>query len=404
LIKDMNSSTANIRNESLAVLGTRAEQEFRSRHSRLPDFLVAAPGRVNLIGEHIDYNDGCVLPMAVERYVVIAAAPSNDDSQTATIFSGNLGDSTTVNLNGDLKPKPNGWAGYVEGVISGFNELGIEIPSFDAVIQSSIPMGGGLSSSAALEVATATLLESLTKNFLEPAQKALLCQRAEHRFAGVPCGIMDQFSSVFGKPDELMLLDCRSQEIQSIPFAADDVTVLITNSNVQHALASGEYAERRKQCGSALAKLTQSTWRDVTMDDLESGRGELSATEYCRARHVVSEIRRTTETAKAFRENDWTRIGELMYASHKSLQEDFEVSCDELDVLVALAQKIGRDGGVIGSRMTGGGFGGSTVSLVNNEKLDSVMDALTSQYESTTGITPHCFSSRPARGAHVIKG
>jgi galactokinase len=368
--------------------------------------LVAAPGRVNLIGEHIDYNDGFVLPLALERYVVIASAPQEKEFLPALIrlHSTNYAESETIRLDQSIQPGRQGWVSYVEGVLAGFIELGENIPAFDAVIGSTVPLGGGLSSSAALEVATATLLEQVTGRKLALREKALLCQKAEHQFAGVPCGIMDQFSSVFGQADELMLIDCRSQKIETVPFDSSDISVLITNSNVKHELTGGEYAVRRSQCDSALDKLDQTTWRDVTVSDLEQRRAALTDAEFRRARHVVSEINRTIEAANAFRNSDWDTAGRLMYASHDSLRDDYEVSCRELDKLVEIASTLGRQGGVIGSRMTGGGFGGCTVSLVHNEQLEAVIDTLTTQYESTTGIRPHCFSSRPARGAHVIRG
>lgn len=390
--------------ESLLDLAGRAEQEFRSKFSRVPSDIVAAPGRVNLIGEHIDYNDGFVLPMAVNRYVVIAGAPKIDQAHLdATIYSVNVQATASVKLNGVLEPSANGWVSYVEGVIAGFIDSGTTIPAFDAVVLSSVPIGGGLSSSAALEVALATTLESITGIQLDSTEKALLCQRAEHRFAGVPCGIMDQFSSLFGKPGELMLLDCRSQQIQPVPFDDQEVTILVTNSNVKHELTGGEYAERRAQCDSALRKLSWRTWRDVTMNDLESKRSSLSSVEYRRARHVVSEIQRTIAAAQAFQVHEWGQIGQLMYASHASLRDDYEVSCPELDELVVIAREIGEAGGVFGARMTGGGFGGCTVALVKSVCVEAITESLASRYEARTGVKPHCFASRPARGAHVLR-
>jgi galactokinase len=359
---------------------------------------------VNLIGEHIDYNDGFVLPMAIDRYVVIAAAPVEGSRNTSNCYSIALRDSAEIPLAASSAPTTSGWARYVEGVIAGFAEQGLEIPAFNAVIGSAVPFGGGLSSSAALEVATATLLEGLTGHAFSSKEKAILCQHAEHRFAGVPCGIMDQFSSVFGITNELMLIDCRTQEVAAVPFDAKDISVLITNSNVKHELNGGEYAERRSQCDAALAKLGKPSWRDVSIDDLTAQDVDLSKAELRRARHVVSEIDRTLRAADAFRDGDWDLAGQSMYASHESLRDDFEVSCDELDLLVEIAREIGIDGGLIGSRMTGGGFGGCTVSLVKNAQLDSVVKQLSSRYESATGIKPHIFSSRPGRGAHVLTG
>ncbi len=294
-----------------------------------------------MIGEHIDYNDGFVLPMAIERYVAIAASPGEDADNpgpAANIYSVNLDEDVQLALGEPGEPGTPTWSSYVEGVLAGFMERGQAIPSFDAVISSNVPLGGGLSSSAALEVATATLLEAMLGQVLPPVDKALLCQRAEHRFAGVPCGIMDQFSSVFGENDALILLDCRSQEIESVPFLSNDVSVLITNSNVKHELTGGEYAQRRAQCDAALKKLDIASWRDVTREHLEACRDRLEEVEYRRARHVVSEIERTTKAAEAFRAGQWEAAGELMYQSHSSLRDDYEVSCEELDLLVDLAR------------------------------------------------------------------
>ncbi len=388
---------------SLASLHQSVEKTFLERFGRRPSVVVAAPGRVNLIGEHIDYNDGFVLPLALDRYILIAADAELGRAIDSPIrlYSQNFHDTETIATNRPLRPGRTGWVSYVEGVIAGFVELGDQVPTFDAVIGSTVPLGGGLSSSAALEVATATLMEQLTGRALEPIQKALLCQQAEHHFAGVPCGIMDQFSSVFGQPDQLMLIDCRSQQVENVPFDDDDISVLITNTNVKHELTGGEYASRRRECESALRCIGKASWRDVSIDDVNAKRNELSNVEFCRARHVVSEIDRTINAAQAFRNSDWLAAGRLMYASHDSLRDDFEVSCDELDVLVELASDIGVDGGMIGSRMTGGGFGGCSVSLVRNENLESVTQTLISQYESATGIKPNCFSCRPSLGAHV---
>ena len=399
------ATSENLATDQLAHLQRRVAQEFQSRFSREPIVVVAAPGRVNLIGEHIDYNDGFVLPMAIERYVVIAAAPVIDSGRDdATVYSMDLQETAQIPLGQSSAPTIAGWGKYLEGVVSGVSGLGVAMPPFEAVIGSNVPHGGGLSSSAALEVATATLLEALTGKSLELIDKAKLCQRAEHVFAGVPCGIMDQFSSVFGQANQLMLIDCRSEQHQAVPFNANGISVLITNSNVKHELTGGEYAQRRAECDSALAKLNQTTWRDVSQQDVHSAREMLLDNEFRRARHIVSEIGRTTEAAEAFRASDWDTVGNLMYASHDSLRDDFEVSCEELDVLVEIARKLGNQRGVIGSRMTGGGFGGSTVSLVQNEHLSSIIETLLSQYESATGTTASCFSSRPALGAHVIKG
>lgn len=403
-LTDLSHPTSLLAAEQFIKLRQHVESEFRSRFGREPSVVAAAPGRVNLIGEHIDYNNGFVLPMAIERYVIVAADFCSDSSREyATFYSSSLKESTDIPISGSFGPTCSGWGRYIEGVIAGFVSGGHNVSALEAVIGSNVPSGGGLSSSAALEVATATMLEGMTGHQLEASEKALLCQRAEHEFAGMPCGIMDQFSSVFGMPGELMLLDCMSQEIQTVPFREEDISVLITNSNIKHELTGGEYAERRRQCESALKKLGVPSWRDVTLVDLDSARGRLTDDEFACGRHVVTEIARTLDAAEAFAKSQWESVGELMYSSHESLRKDFQVSCDELDVLVRINREIGAEGGVYGSRMTGGGFGGCIVTLVHSDCASAVREKILTQYENETGVQGSSFVSRPALGAHLIK-
>jgi galactokinase len=237
---------------------------------------------------------------------------------------------------------------------------------------------------------------------LKPIEKALLCQEAEHKYAGVPCGIMDQFSSTLCRRDHLMLLDCRSQEVEHVPFTASDISVLITNSNVKHELTGGEYAKRRAQCEAAAKSLDVPTLRDATLEQLESARQRLDEVNYRRARHVITEIDRTANAAQAIRAGRWQEVGELMYASHASLRDDYEVSCPELDQLVEIAREIGSSGGVIGSRMTGGGFGGCTVTLVKATAAPAIIETIRSGYEKLSGIAPTLFTTRPAQGAQIL--
>ena len=388
-----------------------ATATFERRYGRPPRWIVAAPGRVNLIGEHVDYNDGFVMPMALDRYCVIVAGDcplfSSQEKGTvplARLFSAATVEEAEISIAAPAKhPTPGHWSNYVAGVVALCGERGMRPPGFHAVIDSAVPFGGGLSSSASLEVATATLIETMQGTTLDPVDKALLCQKAEHEFAGVPCGIMDQFASVMCQADHLMLLDCRSQRIEHIPLVDPNVTVLIVNTNVKHELSGGEYAQRRAQCEAAARKLGVASLRDATLSQLEAQRGQLDAIEFRRARHVVSAIERTLEAAAALTAGDWPRVGRLMYASHDSLRDDYEVSCPELDLLVNLAREIGAQGGVIGSRMTGGGFGGCTVSLVETSKIDGVSDYLTEHYQAEMGIEPTMLTSRPARGAHVVQ-
>jgi galactokinase len=272
--------------------------------------------------------------------------------------------------------------------------------SFEAAIHCDVPLGGGLSSSAALEVATATLIEAITGDSLEPVRKALLCQKAEHDYAGMPCGIMDQFTSVLGREDHLMLLDCRSQHFQLVPLADPGVEVLVANTNVKHELTGGEYAQRRAQCEQAAELLGVPALRDATLEMLEGARERLSDVQYRRARHVIGENDRTVLAAAAIQRSDWDEVGRLMHQSHASLRDDYEVSCRELDVMAGLAQAAE---GVIGSRMTGGGFGGCTVSLVRREAVAPVTETLRERYQQETGIEPAIFATRPAQGAVIVK-
>jgi galactokinase len=380
---------------TLDVLAQDAEREFSRRYGRPARWVAAAPGRVNLIGEHVDYNDGFVLPMAIDRYVVIAADRAPAQPPQARLFSKTLGQEATIPVAPPFAPGPDVWARYVQGVVASCPP-----GPFDAVIASDLPLGGGLSSSAALEVAAATLFEAMTGKHFEPLAKALLCQKAEHEFAGVPCGIMDQCSSVMGKEGALLLLDCRYRTVKLTPLADPEVIALIVNSNVKHALSDGGYAARRRQCEEAARALGVAALRDVNPDQLEAARGRLDEVHHRRARHAVTEIARTVEAAEAIERGDWPNVGRLMAASHASLRDDFQVSCEELDLLVELAMECD---GVIGSRMTGGGFGGCTISLVRREALEGVSRLILEGYRAKTGRTATLFATRPVDGARMVK-
>ena len=275
---------------------------------------------------------------------------------------------TSITLDGKLAPGEPAWANYVRGVLAGCIQRGFSISGFDAVISSNVPIGGGLSSSAALEVAVATLAEAITGQTIEPTAKALLCQMAEHEFAGVPCGIMDQFIAVGAKQGYAMLLDCRSMQSELIPFADPGVTVLIINSQVRHSLATGEYGKRRAECHAAVEALEYRRAAGCDERRSASPSSRTRADGFSPRAHVVGEIERTKVAARAIAHDDWPAVGAAMYASHASLRDDYEVSCDELNALVDLAAALGHERGVIGSRMTGGGFGGCTVSLVRTHR------------------------------------
>ncbi len=384
----------------------QTRKQFQNTFGDEPHWIAAAPGRVNLIGEHTDYNDGFVLPMAIERYTVMAAAPAtHGDNGAATrlvssLVEGDVQFSLDVEDIQQLAP----WARYVYGVMVGCRQHGMQWGPMNIAIESSVPLGGGLSSSAALEVATATLLEAATGVTIDKVQKALLCQKAEHDYAGMPCGIMDQFTSVMAQADHLMLLDCRSTDVRLVSMDAPELAVLIINSNVKHELTGGEYAERRSQCEQACERMGVASLRDATMELLNARASELEPVHQRRARHVIGEIQRTIDAAESFTAGDWPRVGRLMYESHASLRDDYEVSCAELDLLVELARKHGDSGAVIGSRMTGGGFGGCTVSLVRKDDVNALAAAIGDEYFRETRIVPTLFTTRPAQGARVILG
>ncbi|MCE9592099.1 MAG: galactokinase [Planctomycetes bacterium] len=385
----------------------RAAARFTRQFGRSPRFAAAAPGRVNLIGEHTDYNDGFVLPMAIQRQTVIVAGPTPEPSRSVRLMSANSGGDKPVIFSlahpvtraGAADP----WSNYVRGVIAGCLAAGLDPGGFDAVIDSTVPLGGGLSSSASLEVAAATLMEAMTGKTLPPMDKARLCQAAEHNYAGVPCGIMDQAIAVLAQPEHAMLLDCRSFAPRMVPLADPNVSVLIANTNVKHELTGGEYAQRRAECESAARAAGVKSLRDLPMKALLGAKGKMTQDEYRRAYHVVGEIARTQQAAEAALAGDWTAFGRLMHKSHASLRDDFEVSCAELDLMVELAGEAGKTtGGVFGSRMTGGGFGGCTVTLVRTDAADRVAQYMHDQYKKRTSIEPTLFVTRPAPGARAI--
>lgn len=387
-------------NEPLADLAVDARVHLRHFYQQEPALVAAAPGRVNLIGEHIDYCDGFVLPLAIDRYIVIAGAIN--DSQEVRIRSAE-GSEAIISLEGEMVRGDPSWSNYLRGVLEGFRQRASwPLPGFNAVIVSSIPIGGGLSSSAALELAFATLLEGFFDTVLDTKEKALLCQKAEHDFAGVPCGIMDQFASAFGEANHFVLIDCQSQEPELVPFHSQDLSLLVANTMVSHDLADGEYRARREDTEKALTHLGKSSWRDVTMEDVDEAREALGDRIFRRARHVVGEIARTAEAADQLRQEDYANLGPLMAASHQSLRDDYEVSCQELDLMVDLANTIGFEGGVLGSRMVGAGFGGCTISLCRSSQLREIAAELAISYKEKTGLDAQLFATRPVEGARLL--
>jgi galactokinase len=387
---------------NLKELAAHVAAEFEKHYGRAPRWIVAAPGRVNVIGEHTDYNDGFVLPMAIERYAIMAADNAAAPGKIS-IYDTHFQENATIDISAPVTKSSPKWSNYIRGVIRGFQDRGQKIPALDVAFLSTVPLGGGLSSSAALEVCTGTLIEAATGKNIDPVEKALIAQKAEHEFAGVPCGIMDQFISALGREGNLLLLDCRSRKTELVPMSDPAVSLLVINTNVKHELSGGEYAQRRAECEAAAKALGVASLRDANADQLEHEKDKMTETVFCRARHVIGEIERTLHAAEGIRNSNWPTVGQFMYASHNSLRDDYEVSCAELDAVVEIAEDIGYAGGIYGCRMTGGGFGGCCVALVKTSAIDAITKKIAADYKVKTGIEATIFSSRPAAGATIIK-
>jgi galactokinase len=366
--------------------------------------VVRAPGRVNLIGEHTDYNDGFVFPMAIEPDVRIVCRGRDDANVrlASTIFPGEV---VEFSLVGKITPGKPKWANYSKGMAAELIGAGIPLVGMDAMIFNTLPMGGGLSSSAALEVGTGQALLMLAGLEMDPGRLALLAQKAEHEYAGVPVGIMDQTIVAGGKAGHAMLLDCRDLSKQFIPLDERDVRVAVVNSMVKHELSGGEYAVRRRQCEQGVRFFQQQNpeiraLRDVSLAQVMAAQGKLDDVVFRRCRHVVAEIARTTEAATKLGRKDYEEFGELMLESHHSLQHDYEVSIPELDFLVEQSMKVK---GVYGARMTGGGFGGSIVALVQPRAVDALREYLTRTYRERFNIEPGVFVTGATAGVSVLE-
>lgn len=345
----------------------KLESEFAELYQHQPQ-LFKAPGRVNLIGEHTDHDEGFVLPMAIEQNVYVAAGlnPNNSTTRIIRVKSINLNSSAEINLDQAFSKK-NNWTDYIEGVARILEQKGFRLNSTDLLINSDIPQGAGVSSSAALEVAIGRALTETNKQPIETTQLALIGQQTEHEFIGVNCGIMDQLTSAIGLEHHAILIDCHTLEYQPIPIDFNEVEIVITDSGVKHELASSEYNNRRQDCKGGLKILQQFfpniEWlHDLSYAEFKVYENRLPEPIVRRCRHVITENERTKQAAGFLSKKDYQSFGDLMWQSHDSLKNDYEVSCYELDLLVDLARQ--RTDIVYGSRMFGGGFGGSTVTLV----------------------------------------
>ena len=379
----------------------RLSSEFQKRYGSAPR-LFRAPGRVNLIGEHTDYNGGFVLPMAIERETVVAAVPRRD--QKVRVYSLNRNEAAEFDLEHPGQTRRGLWLDYVEGVAQALLSREVRLVGADLMILSDVVPGSGLSSSAALTVGTGLALCRIAGLDVDKIQIALAAQQAEQTYVGTMSGIMDQLVAVLGRRGHALLIDCRSLEGTPVQLNTQDVAIVVCDSMVRHQLASSEYNVRRAECEQGV-KLLQSVLpaiedlRDVSLADLDKHGAQLPETIRRRCRHVVSENDRTLRAAESFQAADLPEVGRLMNLSHDSLRTDYEVSCVELDTLVEIAR--GCEG-VLGSRMTGGGFGGSTVSLVRRSALEKFKETILVRYEERCHKTSNIFVSEAGDGAHEV--
>ena len=356
--------------------------------------LYASAGRINLIGEHTDYNGGLVFPGAIDKCIMAEIRPSGTDM--VRVFSIDIDEYVEFGLNEADAPEQQ-WARYIFGVCREIIKRGGKVEGFDAVFAGNVPLGAGLSSSAALESVFAFALNDLfNDNTIDKFELARIGQSTEHNYCGVKCGIMDQFASVFGKKDHLMRLDCRSMEFEYFPFEPKGYKLVLVDSVVKHELVGSPYNRRRESCERVAARLGLQTLRDATMDDLDAVKSDITAEDYMRARFVIGEKQRVLDVCDALVKGDYETVGERMYETHRGLSKDYEVSCEELDFL----NDVARECGVTGSRIMGGGFGGCTINLVKDELYDSFVETASKKFEERYGHAPKIYDVVISDGAH----
>ena len=374
---------------------SQIEKKFLETFGEEPDLVAAAPGRVNLIGEHIDYSDGFVLPFAIKDRTLVAARKRGDS--TVRIASAQRRNKiVTVDI-AKVKPGLKGeWERYALGVLWA---LGVK-EGVDVLIDGHVPLGAGLSSSAALECSVATAMNHLFDLGFNLEELARLTQKAENQYVGVPCGIMDQSVSLMATQGSALLLDCRDLSTKNIPFdvASSGLELLIIDTQAHHALTDGGYAQRRASCESVVANLGIKSLRELTMENLENSRDLLTETEFVRARHAVTEMKRVLDCVQALSDSNFARVGELINQSHVSLRDDYTVSCPELDTAVDAALAAGA----LGARMVGGGFGGSAIALIQASKTTETIKTIEKAFSNKSFKPPRFFTSLPSQGAELI--
>lgn len=369
-------------------------QEFENHFGDAPDFVIRSPGRVNLIGEHTDYNDGFVLPMSIDRSIWLAVKRRND--QKVILQSVDFEEGVDFSLD-DLKHDES-WGKYVSGVAWALQQAGYETRGWEGILLSHIPIGAGLSSSAALEMAVAKAFSIIGDWPFDSKEMAKIGQRAENEWVGAKTGIMDQTIVASGQCGYALLLDCRYLSTQYVPMP-DHVSIVIMDSSTRHTHTDSGYNERREQCETAAQYFSVSHLRDVTIEEFTQQSDELEELPRRRARHVITENERVLQAVAALSEGDVTAMGLLMNESHASMRDDFEITTNELDTLADLAQ---AKNGCFGARMTGGGFGGCVIALVRGEGIDEFMVSVRKEYEEATGLVPNVFKVQPSKGVELV--
>ncbi len=374
-------------------LKEKIHQEFVKRFGQ-DGIVYASAGRINLIGEHTDYNGGFVFPGAIDKVIMAEIKPNG--TEKVRVYSIDIDDYAEFGLNEDDAPTAS-WARYIFGVCREILKRGGVVKGFDAVFAGNVPLGAGLSSSAALESCFAFALNDLyNDNQIDKFDLAKIGQSTEHNYCGVNCGIMDQFASVFGKKDHLMRLDCRSMEFEYYPFEPKGHTLVLVDSVVKHELADSPYNKRRASCERVAKRLGLETLRDATMEMLNDIKSDISAEDYFRAKFVIEEKQRVLDVCDALTKGDYETVGKCMYATHEGLSKDYEVSCEELDYL----NDIAKESGVTGSRIMGGGFGGCTINLVKDEILPAFIKTAKTKFNERYGHEPKVYEVIISDGAH----
>jgi len=372
------------------------------KHFATEPIIIKSPGRVNLIGEHTDYNEGFVLPAAIDKSIVLAMAPNN--TKSVRFYAVDKDESFESDISDAINKSDLGWPNYLLGVLDQLRKVGYEVGGVDCVFGGNVPIGAGMSSSAALE---GGVLFGMTHIFdwdIPPVEMAQIAQRAENDFVGVQCGIMDQFVSLNGKQNHALKLDCRSLEYEYYPFNRDDVHIVLCDTGVRRELASSEYNVRRRQCEEGVAKLKEfdsdiSSLRDLEFSFLLTKEKEMDPVVFKRCKYVVEENRRVLQACQDLQQNDLRSFGQRMYQSHSGLQLEYEVSCKELDLLVDIARGLS---GVLGARMMGGGFGGCTINLVEETHMGTFVDQVKSKYDQHLNQQIDVYQTKVSKGTHLV--